>query len=303
MHRARVAAAAAASVAGASIYAVNEDIVKQRAARLERLQTCAADVQPRVQAADVAAQKNMSAPIVVRGLMDQWPAMQENGARSWSFDSLRQRMGQTLVDTGSASGGVPFYLVAHNAIAPGPGRHDLALYVFDSNFEQDAAYESLLDDWSPLVLADDDVFASERVRSHADRPSWRWLLAGPPGSGLSRVSSRLLGWLGGGGAGRSDAVAPRQIELTKPSAVASRTRRRRHMEPTTERDRWPKAGESTTRAVFGADERSDPVSKCAVSEASEAAEEGPDMVLTKLATSSTFNSWMGAEQMSPKRKT
>ena len=86
--------------------------------------------------------------------------------------------------TGSASGGVPFYLVAHNATSPRPGRHDLALYVFDSEFERDADFESLLEDWQPLVsIAGDDIFACGRARAHADRPSWRWLLAGPPGSG------------------------------------------------------------------------------------------------------------------------
>jgi hypothetical protein len=79
---------------------------------------------------------------------------------------------------------VPFYLVAHNAISPRPGRHDLALYVFDSDFERDADFQSLLEDWQPLLsIAGDDIFACERAREHSDRPSWRWLLAGPPGSG------------------------------------------------------------------------------------------------------------------------
>ena len=184
MHRARLAASAATATAVASgLYSLNEDVVRHRAARLERLQECA-DVQPRVAADDTAAQRKMVAPMVVQGLMSSWPAMEPCGTRSWSFDNLRRRMGHSLVDTGSASGGVPFYLVAHNATSPQAGRHDLALYVFDANFEGDADYESLLDDWRPLSdIAADDVFATERVRAHADRPSWRWLLAGPPGSG------------------------------------------------------------------------------------------------------------------------
>lgn len=79
---------------------------------------------------------------------------------------------------------MPFYLVAHNATSVGPGRHDLSLYVFDSNFESDVAFESLLADWLPLEsIAGEDVFASKRTHDHPDRPSWRWLLAGPPGSG------------------------------------------------------------------------------------------------------------------------
>jgi hypothetical protein len=181
--RTRLAAGAAATAAATGLCAANERVVEQRTNRLERLRVCA-DAQPRVAADDVAAQRSMAAPIVVRGLMDKWPAMQEDSVRSWTFANLRQRMGQTLVDTGSASGGVPFYLVAHNATAPGAGRHDLALYIFDSNFESDATYESLLSDWSPLShIAHGDVFASQRAAEHDDRPSWRWLLAGPPGSG------------------------------------------------------------------------------------------------------------------------
>ena len=29
------------------------------------------------------------------------------------------------------------------------------------------------------------MFSSEHVAHHADRPTWRWLLAGPPGSGTA----------------------------------------------------------------------------------------------------------------------
>ena len=32
-------------------------------------------------------------------------------------------------------------------------------------------------------IAGTDVFRSENAREHSERPSWRWLLAGPPGSG------------------------------------------------------------------------------------------------------------------------
>ena len=66
---------------------------------------------------------------MVTGLLDDWPA------REWTFDSLRKRIGQALVDTGSSTGGVPFYLVAANAQRGRSGTADLALYVFDSNFE------------------------------------------------------------------------------------------------------------------------------------------------------------------------
>ena len=178
--RAKLAAAAAVGAgccAGAS--AINEQIVSARAERLERLRDCEEHTwQPRVTAADHAAQSTLAGPMVVEGLIDAWPA------RLWTFENLRKRLAHTLVDTGSASGGVPFYLVAHNAVAPGPGRHDLALYVFDANFESDAALESLLADWAPLSsIAGADVFRSESISGRTDRPSWRWLLAGPPGSG------------------------------------------------------------------------------------------------------------------------
>jgi len=152
--------------------------VRQRAARLDRLRDCAEETRhPRIAAADLSS-SSMSAPMLVNGLMDSW------AARAWSFASLRKRLGHSLVDTGSASGRLPFYLVAHNATSPEPGRHDLGLYVFDSDFDSDDAMRSLLADWSPIsALTGADVFSSEHVAHHADRPTWRWLLAGPPGSG------------------------------------------------------------------------------------------------------------------------
>ena len=98
--RAKVATTAAATTAIASyLYLLNEDVVSKRAARLERLQKCA-DVQPRVAPDDKAAQLSMEAPIVVRGLLDSWPAMGDS-ARSWTWGNLRRRMGHSLVDAGT----------------------------------------------------------------------------------------------------------------------------------------------------------------------------------------------------------
>ena len=180
MRRLKLASAATTAAAAAGcVYAANEKVVEQRSSRLDRLRDCQAETNhPRVAAHDHAAQSQLTRPIVVEGLLESWPA------RHWTFDSLRDRMRHTLVDTGSAAGKMPFYLVAHNATELKAGRHDLALYVFDGNFESDAAYMSLTEDWRPLpTIAGGDVFASHDVGAHADRPSWRWLLAGPPGSG------------------------------------------------------------------------------------------------------------------------
>ena len=77
---------------------------------------------------------NFRRPIIVENLLDEWPA---SNTRRWSFSALRARIGHALVDCGSSTGGVPFYLVAANA-ERSAGRADLALYVFDSDFSDDS---------------------------------------------------------------------------------------------------------------------------------------------------------------------
>lgn len=172
--RAAAAATTAAAVAG---YASNECEVNRRALRLQQLRACDAEY-PRVRSDERETMAKLQAPIVVTGLIDRWPA------REWTWGQLRARLGDELVDTGSSQGGVPWYLVSHNATMRGDGRHDLALYVFDSDFESSSGKASLLDDWFPLTaLTSGDVFACDSAAAHSERPSWRWLLAGPPGSG------------------------------------------------------------------------------------------------------------------------
>ena len=180
--RAKAAAAATATVAGCCLYCANERLVEQRANRLDRLRDCAAHTHLQRTAADTAAASLSTGPIVVSGLLELWPAFSDGSGRGWTFSGLRARIGQETVDVGSASGGVPFYAVAHNATKPRAGGHDLAMYIFDSDFS--GAKASLLDDVAPLpALAGNDVFRGKTSADHDDRPLWRWLLAGPPGSG------------------------------------------------------------------------------------------------------------------------
>jgi hypothetical protein len=90
------------------------------------------------------------------------------------------------MDCGSVSSDLtlPFYLVAYNATERSRGRHDLGLYVFDSNFSESSGKASLLNDFSSLPqLTSGDIFARGSAGEHSDRPTHRWLLAGPPGSG------------------------------------------------------------------------------------------------------------------------
>lgn len=164
---------------GLSVYSLNERVVAQRAARLDRLQDCATHCsRERVSSTDLETQATFNEPIVIEGLIDSWPARD-----CWSFEALRQRIGHALVDCGSSSGGVPFYLVAANS-SRSHGRHDLALYVFDSDFEEESGKACLLSDVGPLdSLSLGDVFRTGAAGQHDDRPAWRWLLAGPPGSG------------------------------------------------------------------------------------------------------------------------
>ena len=179
----RPAAAAAAAAAAAFAYMSNERIVEQQAARLDGLRDCAAHcVCPRTPASDANTLRSFDRPIVIVGLTSTWPALGD-GPRGWSFAALRGRIGHALVDCGSSTGGVPFYLVAANA-GRGRGRHDLALYVFDSDFSVEGGKACLLDDVSGLPsLSEGDVFAAGAAAEHDDRPVWRWLLAGPEGSG------------------------------------------------------------------------------------------------------------------------
>lgn len=90
------------------------------------------------------------------------------------------------MDCGSVSSdlSLPFYLVAYNATQRDRGRHDLGLYVFDANFSEASGKSSLLQDFAPLLsLSKADVFSRGLASDHRDRPTYRWLLAGPPGSG------------------------------------------------------------------------------------------------------------------------
>ncbi|CAE8624516.1 unnamed protein product, partial [Polarella glacialis] len=83
------------------------------------------------------------------------------------------------VDCGSISGeGLPFFVVAHNALRSSPGRHDLKLAVFDAGFSEASGKASLLQDWLPLpLLSAGDIFAAGAAATHPDRPDYRWLLA------------------------------------------------------------------------------------------------------------------------------
>ena len=178
----RVSALASASVAaGCAAYASNERVVSHRAARLERLRApCGHCDMPRTSKSDAHALANFRRPIIVENLLDEWPA---SNTRRWSFSALRSRIGHALVDCGSSTGGVPFYLVAANA-ERSAGRADLALYVFASDFSDDSGKAQLLRDVSGLPsLTTGDVFNAGAAADDRDRPVWRWLLAGPAGSG------------------------------------------------------------------------------------------------------------------------
>ena len=173
----------AALAAAAGAYSTNERVVEQRAAQLKGLRASSAaccDGYPRTACGDTEALTSFDRPIVVEGLIDSWPALAQ-----WSFAALRERIGQAEVDCGSSTGGVPFYLVAANAARPA-GRVDLALYVFDDDFSDESGKAGLLADGPgeglPALTAG-DVFAEGEAAEHTDRPVWRWLLAGPEGSG------------------------------------------------------------------------------------------------------------------------
>lgn len=151
-----------------------------RADRLERIRDTARNIgeKHRVAATELRAQSSLQAPIIVSDLLAKWTSME-----TWSFSSLRQRIGHAIVDCGSASSdtALPFYYVCHNALSEDP---DTSLYVFDCDFSEASGKSCLLADVGPLPsLAGDGVFAAGAAADHDDRPTWRWLLAGPAGSG------------------------------------------------------------------------------------------------------------------------
>ena len=181
MRAALGSATAIGSLAGA--FAINEHVARSRRAQLEGLRASSASCcgsYRRTAATDTQTLASFDRPIVVEGLIGAWPAL-----ASWSFAALRERIGQAEVDCGSSTGGVPFYLVAANA-ARSAGRNDLQLYVFDSDFSDEGGKAGLLDDGPgeglPGLTAG-DIFAAGEAAEHCDRPVWRWLLAGPEGSG------------------------------------------------------------------------------------------------------------------------
>ena len=115
---------------------------------------------------DAQALAHFRKPIIVEDLLDEWPA---SNTRRWSFSALRARIGHALVDCGSSTGGVPFYLVAANA-ERSAGRADLALYVFDSDFSEDSGKAGLLRDVSGLPSPTGDVFNAGEAADDRDRP-------------------------------------------------------------------------------------------------------------------------------------
>jgi hypothetical protein len=164
----------------------NEKNVDNRAACLDRISDQSLVNIARIPASDLQTQTDLKRPIVITGLLNTWPATNATAVSAWSFESLRNRIGQSAVDCGSANSDsqIPFYAIAFNATGRGRGRHDLDMYVFDSDFSEASGKATLLEDISALdSLAGDDVFAQGLAFSHQDRPAWRWLLAGPPGSG------------------------------------------------------------------------------------------------------------------------
>jgi hypothetical protein len=178
----RAAGGLLSAISGVAYYNQHQTDIKEQAARLDRLSTvseCTRRYKRRC-SGDNEALNALVEPLVVTGLLDAWPA------RSlWTFECLRHRIGHVRVDCGSAAAesALPFYYVAYNATKSEPGKCDLSVYVFDSNFDQ-YPMSTLLNDFSSLPSLDsEDVFSCGRAMAHKDRPTHRWLLVGPPGSG------------------------------------------------------------------------------------------------------------------------
>lgn len=112
-----------------------------------------------------------SLPVVIRGLVDKWPAFQ-----NWTRQGLQKRCEDVKFNAGGYQFGLNDYWQYCDAIE---GHDDQPLYVFDQHFGEKA----------PKLVSDYDVpkyFAQDMFGVLGEqRPDYRWLIMGPARSGSS----------------------------------------------------------------------------------------------------------------------
>eukprot|EP00899_Mesostigma_viride_P008008 jgi/Mesvir1/17208/Mv07625-RA.1 len=116
-------------------------------------------------------------PAILLGLLDEWPA---RNSRPWDLPSLVARYGDARFKVSAVSGRRLTMPLREYAAYMAAQSDEEPLYIFDSKFGR--AAPGLLTEYSIPRVFREDLLA---VLPPASRPSFRWLVLGPPRSGAS----------------------------------------------------------------------------------------------------------------------
>jgi len=119
-----------------------------------------------------------SRPVLVRGLMCEWPAVCEG---RWSLESLLRNHADDRFKVGEDDDGYAVYVKLKYFVRYMlETNDDSPLYVFDSSFAEREQTRSLRHDYSLPRFFTDDLF---KLVGERRRPPYRWLVLGPERSG------------------------------------------------------------------------------------------------------------------------
>ena len=119
-----------------------------------------------------------SRPVLVRGLMAEWPAVREG---RWTLEALLRAHADDRFKVGEDDDGYAVYVKLKYFVRYMlETKDDSPLYVFDSSFAEREGTRSLRHDWSLPRFFTDDLF---KLVGERRRPPYRWLVLGPERSG------------------------------------------------------------------------------------------------------------------------
>ena len=127
---------------------------------VEKLRKEVVDAMPRIDASLVSeaqfaeTYERGSQPVLVRGLVDEWPAVRDE---RWTLEKLLQEHGQDRFKVGEDDDGYAVYVkLKHFVRYALETKDDSPLYVFDSSFAERDATRALRHDWTlPKFVTDD----------------------------------------------------------------------------------------------------------------------------------------------------
>lgn len=143
-----------------------------------------ADNIPRVHYTEMSAERfrtefgQPNRPVIITGMMEEWPCYgpaTKYDATRWTRDNWLRMYGETVFKIGRFTMPLRAYFEYMDVIAS----DESPLYLFDSKFGE--KIPALLDQYSVPEYFRSDFF--NLLNGDAVRPSFRWILVGPPRSG------------------------------------------------------------------------------------------------------------------------